>query len=871
MQATLQEADGTPGRKQWNERELKNFLFRKERAFVAAKYQLPVHAAKKGIPSGGISVLNGPCNNVDFESGNFTGWIGAVGYNDNTLMPLTIASNGISTLGLNSSEPTCSYHTLVTAAGGTDPYSLLPMLDPGGGNYAVRLGGENINILSFGGFGACSSGDTAGLGGSGGEILQQTFVVTTSNNLFTYAYSVVMDQVNHPNGSQPYFRIEVLDSTGAQTNTCHQYYVQEDSTGASPKGFVTSSILDSFGDSVYYLPWTYNAINLNSYLGKSITIRFTAAGCTLGGHFAYGYVDCSCSPLLLSLTGSAACIGNTVTIAAPPGASSYLWAKIPAGPGIVGSATGATCQVNQSGKYEVTITNGTCGYTIDTTITFVPAPAFTTTSTAVKCHGQNTGSATVTITGGGGPYTYSWSTVPSQTTASVTNLGAGTYTVSVMASNGCAHDSVITILQPPVLTLPQIPPVTICISQTEALAIHVTGGAQPYTYSWTGPGNVPVTSPVAPTTTTTYTVVVTDSNGCRSAPDLFQVNVNPPITLTAAGGKMICPGSSAALTANAAGGDNTYLYTWTPAAGLSSTTISNPVATPAATTTYTVIVNDGCGTPADSARVTVRVAPKIPVPVISLHDSIGCAPVCTFFFGSSDPPCVSAVWNFGDSTHTTGCGTVYHCYTQAGNYSIALTVTDSNGCTGTVNRPNLMQVNPVPVAAFTYSPEIVTMVNPQVIFTDKSTGASAWAWQFGDSLLSVSALENPWHTYSDTGCYPLTLVVENAFTCRDTARGRLCIKNEFSFYAPNAFTPNGDGKNDTWTPVGEDVDPNNYQLSIFDRWGNELFSTTTWGKGWNGTGPDNIPVQIDTYVWRATFRDLQHQRYTYTGSIQVIK
>ncbi|HXC03233.1 MAG TPA: PKD domain-containing protein [Bacteroidia bacterium] len=870
LQAALGQARVQAGNQVWNTWELKAFVYGKEKAFVHQKYNFPAKAypaAHKSVPA----VLNTACNNVDFEAGSFAGWTGGIGYNDNTLTPLTVSSNGIFTLGMNAPETSCAYHTLVTAAAGNDPYTGLPMLDPGGGTYAVRLGGENINILSFGGNGACSSGDTAFIngGGSGGEVLQQTFVVTPSNNMFTYSYMVVMNQVMHSNGEQPYFRIEVLDSTGAQTNSCHQYYVQEDSTGAAPAGFITSPVVGVFGDSVYYLPWTHNAVNLNPYMGKSITLRFTAAGCTLGGHFAYAYVDCSCSKLQLTLSTSAACSGKPVTIYAPPGASSYIWHKVPAGPGIIGSATSDSVVVNQTGKYTVTITNGSCTYTVDTTLTFIQAPVFTSSVTPVKCHGQSTGSASITITGGGGPYTYSWSTTPVQTGTSISNVLAGTYTVNVSASNGCGSDTVLVIKQPPVLTFPPLPPLTICISQSQALLAVATGGVPPYTYSWTGPGNTPVTPPVSPVTTTTYTLIVADSNGCLTNLGTEQIIVNPPLETTSGGGKLICPGASAQLTSGTTGGDNTYSYTWIPTTGLNNAAVSNPVATPLVTTTYTVISKDGCGTPTDSALVTVTVATKLPAPVFTQDDSVGCAPVCIHFTGSSDPPCISAIWNFGDSTQATGCGAAHHCYTVPGSYTVSLTVTDSSGCKGTLTKPNLVVVNPVPVAAFTWGPQPVSILNPVVQFTDQSTGASAWSWQFNDSLKGTANTPNPIYTFGDTGCYPVILAVENSFTCKDTARHVVCIKNEFTFYAPNSFTPNGDGKNDVWTPVGEDIDVNNYTLYIFDRWGNQMFSTAQWGQGWDGTFKGN-KVQLDTYVWRVLVRDLQGHRYAFNGNINVI-
>jgi gliding motility-associated-like protein len=856
-----------------SQREIKISLFRKQKAFVAAKYAIVHNPLATANKTGNISVLTSTCNNVDFEDGNFTGWVGAVGYNNNTLLPMTIASSGISTLGLNSPETSCSYHTLVNAAAGMDPYSNLPMIDPNGGSYAVRLGGENLNIeSSFYGTGSCSTGDTSSLGGggSGGETLQQTFLITPSNNLFTYAYSVVMDQVQHGNGEQPYFRIEVLDSTGGQTKICDQYYVQEDSTGAAPKGFITSPVLQGGYDSVYYLPWTSNSINLSPYMGKKITVRFTAAGCTLGGHFAYAYVDCACSPLHLNLSATTACAGLTTSISAPPGAPGYQWIKIPAGPGIVGSSTGAVCQINQSGKYEVTVSHGACSYTIDTTIIFLPAPVYSSAVTNIPCYGQASGSAAITATGGVSPFSYSWSTVPPQTTASVNNLIAGTYSVTIKSINGCSKDTVLTITQPTALTLQPLSPVTICQTQSISLVSVATGGVLPYTYSWTGPGGTAVASPVSPANSTIYTAHVVDANGCQAQSKQLAISVNPPLQVQASGSATLCPGTSTSLSSNTTGGNNAYVYSWSPSAGLSSAASQNPLATPSVTTTYTLTVTDGCGSPADSATVKVTVISKLPIPVFSVSDSVGCAPLCVTFTGSSTPPCISAAWDFGDGK-ATGCGIVNHCYNKSGTYDVSLTVTDSNGCKGSVLKPQLILVNPIPVAAFSSAPHPVTILDPTVQFTDLSKGADLWSWQFDDQSTSVSSLQNPKFTYPDTGCYLVTLAVQNTFACKDTVKTHVCVKNQFTFYAANAFTPNGDGLNDTWSPTGQDIDPAAYELLIFNRWGDVVFSTTTFGKGWDGTSISSANAQEDTYAWKVTLKDLQGLRYTYTGNLHLIR
>ena len=167
-------------------KEVITYMNREEMRFMAKKYHLADPTRRSGLTL--PTVLTSSCNNVDFENGTFGGWTGGIGFNTNSTGPLTISSNIITGLGLNSPEPSDSYHTLVST--GTDPYTGLPMVDPGGGSFACRLGGEFVNI----GGGPFNTGGPGG-NGSGGEVLQQTFLVTPSNALFTYKYSVVMDQV----------------------------------------------------------------------------------------------------------------------------------------------------------------------------------------------------------------------------------------------------------------------------------------------------------------------------------------------------------------------------------------------------------------------------------------------------------------------------------------------------------------------------------------------------------------------------------------------------------------------------------------------------------------------------------------------------
>jgi len=569
----------------------------------------------------------------------------------------------------------------------------------------------------------------------------------------------------------------------------------------------------------------------------------------------------SATPSGCSCSGTATA---TTTLCGNPTAVIYSWSP--------GGQTTATATGLCPGTYTVSVTPSCVLAAVTGTVVITGAAGtliLTTTETNVTCHGANDGTATVTANGTA-PYTYNWAPTGG-TAATATGLAPGTYTVSVSDAGGCTVTATTTITQPTAVTAASTP-ATICMGQCTNLTATGGGGTPGYTYSWTQNGTPLASTNVCPTATTIYTVTVTDNTNCVSPPTTVKVTVNPVLEIVTAPGKSLCPGLADTLNSVATGGSGVYTYLWMPAAGLSSTTIANPIATPVVTTTYTIILSDNCGTTTDSAMVTVTVVAG-PVLTFSADDTAGCAPLCVNFTAVSNPACASATWNFGDGTTGTGCSGLHHCYPAPGSYSISESITDINGCKGSLSKNNYINVWPFPVAAYTTSPQPTTILQPVITFTDHSTGGvTSWAWSFGDVAAGSSTLQNPQYTYPDTGCYPTMLIVTNTFGCVDTAKHPICIQPDFTFYAPNTFTPNGDGINDLWTPSGIGIDPNHFNLMIFDRWGNQIWSTATWGEGWDGKANGGGQVaQIDTYVWKCALTDVLGNKHEYTGHCSLIR
>jgi gliding motility-associated-like protein len=142
-------------------------------------------------------------------------------------------------------------------------------------------------------------------------------------------------------------------------------------------------------------------------------------------------------------------------------------------------------------------------------------------------------------------------------------------------------------------------------------------------------------------------------------------------------------------------------------------------------------------------------------------------------------------------------------------------------------------------------------------------------WQtFGDATDSTSMLPNPQHTYADTGKYCPMLIVTNTFGCKDTLIQCLVIEPYFTLYIPNAFSPNGDGYNDNFNVVGDYIF--DFEMRIFDRWGNLVYHSTNVKNGWNGSMKGTSAIE-DVYVYLINATDYYNKTYSYKGTVTLIK
>ncbi len=226
-------------------------------------------------------------------------------------------------------------------------------------------------------------------------------------------------------------------------------------------------------------------------------------------------------------------------------------------------------------------------------------------------------------------------------------------------------------------------------------------------------------------------------------------------------------------------------------------------------------------------------------------------------------------WNFGDGNTSTEVSPT-HIYETPGNYGVTLSILSPSGCQTESVYGDLVRVNPSPTADFSFTPDEITITNPTATFLDQSLNAATWNWDFNG--LDRSTDQNPFFTFPDTGMQVITLVVTHQSGCTDTATAVIDIIPSIDLFLPNAFTPNGDGLNDLFLPVGFSFGSLEYQFSIWNRWGEQVFSTIVFGEGWNGR-KNNVGEAAPTgvYTYLVEFVDNRGEKHTRKGFATLIR
>jgi len=396
-----------------------------------------------------------------------------------------------------------------------------------------------------------------------------------------------------------------------------------------------------------------------------------------------------------------------------------------------------------------------------------------------------------------------------------------------------------------------------CPGDSVTINCSVIGGVQPLTYNWSNGQTGPSFS-FTPTSTTTIWVSVTDACGSGPAYDTLVVNVpvfqplalqmSPDIT-------EICPFIETMLGVTATGGSGQYSYVWT----VNNTTIGTTdsiFANPGSTTIYQLEVTDNCGTTIqDSIVYTILSLPLI----LQTNGPLEICPADTVTLS------VSATGGYGTYYYLWSNQATTQSITVNPSVSTAYFVQVSDECqTFTVGAVAYVQVVK-PQANFYFGTE-EPMQGLPVQFENASQNAWTYTWDFGDG--SNSFLVNPNHTYLQPGPYEITLIAIDQKGCIDSISKWITIAPERYIYLPNSFTPDADGLNDYF--FGRFIGLMSARFYIFNRWGEEVFSSTNLNFVWDGTY-EGIPVQVGTYTWYLVYEIEKGIYKDLSGHVNVIR
>ncbi len=577
-----------------------------------------------------------------------------------------------------------------------------------------------------------------------------------------------------------------------------------------------------------------------------------------------------------------------------------------------------------AGTYNLTVTDAnSCSATASAVIN-QPASALViavTSATNVTCFGGNNGAINTSATGGTTAYSYNWG--GGITTVNRTGLSAGTYNVTVADANSCSATTTATITQPVAMQVAVAKADPLCMGGSNgSINTTVTGGVPPMDYLWNTGGTVEDPQGL---TAGTYSVVVTDNNGCTTT-GAAVLAVTNPLTLTEHHTNVTCYSlTNANIFTQVSGGLPPYHFNWNT--GASSRNLMG-----VGDGSYSVAVTDSNGCVANINAITV-IEPSLLAIGIASTD-IACAGVSTgnvnvTMTGGSSP--YQYYWNNNSANEDL-------TNVSAGTYS--MTVTDVNGCTGIA----IASINTLPqlnvsaavdqlactnskgginltvnsgTAPYTYlwstgaTTEDLSNIHPGTYtvvvrdanncpfdtaftvtnlgtFSINATGGGTitlgqtadlhvtttgsaqtvfnWTPTFGmDCSTCTDVTVQPGHST----LYTVIGIDTNGCEAIDTVS--VTVIEDHTVYTPNAFSPNGDGNNDVLQLYGNLAGIKKFNIMIFDRWGEKVFEANEPTFTWNGIYKGELlEPTVCVYVMRAVFLD-GHNEKVFKGSITILR
>lgn len=630
--------------------EFKLFVKNAQREFLQRKYFPKNEESTSKYGSGHTNVF--PCLWEDFEAYpigvvvSTAGWTATQGLGSGYICTGTVAMTN------NTSAVTVSYTPFnddICGAIGTSP-----------------LGGSKVVMIN----------STKQLIGK----IVQPLHISSSNKIFTYAYKAALSNAVHGCCDDAFLMFRFTDQSGNLISSISRTVVLGTPSCVTTN---TSNLAASTASPGYhYTPnWEVTTVNLSAYVNSSVTAEVIAGSCSTGLHKGYMYFDAVCSDggvivndqSFVSLPASyTSCVTNA-TLNALPGFQTYQWDG-PSGSGIT-SYTNPVLTTSVSGTYTLSMVSGSTNLVrtlnLYTTQTYTPGISGSST----LCSGN---SVSLQVTGTN-ISTYTWSSSSTLQAISVSPSITTTYTVNTRDIYSCPSSAThsVTVYPTPSVTISGSgSPSLICRGWTYTLTANSTAGT---TLFWSPTGsNSPVIA-VSPSVTTTYTAVVTTTDGCSQSSTFPLLVLPSPQLQTTIGSQAFCPGGSTTITATGLSGNT---YKWSTGATVATISVS-----PQVTTVYqvTATTTSGC---TDSVSNIITVYPLPQIQMVASHSEICMGQTATF--GLIGTNIAVVLWN-------TGVNSPSILVSPTLNSVYSASATSINGCVSSASASLMVNALPDPL------------------------------------------------------------------------------------------------------------------------------------------------------------------------------
>jgi gliding motility-associated-like protein len=575
------------------------------------------------------------------------------------------------------------------------------------------------------------------------------------------------------------------------------------------------------------------AIDLVAYFfpNETTTCHLATSGCASACPFTtvLGPDDTICEdePLTLDATS--------------PTATEYLWFD---------NTTAATKQINQPGIYWVEVTDGTetCRDSIEITEIVVVVDAGLD---VVLCPGSSTSLLAT------GATTYSWLPGGSLNNASIPNPEASpiittTYTVTG-TMDGCTDtDDVIVTIDPIDVDYDVSLTPEVCETPGTFMIENVSGSSPFYVIELNGAAinenevyDVPAGN---------YELIISDENSCQAIEDIVVSSNDPLISWTSTSSNPRCDTEGEIIVENVQGGVGPYTYK-----------LNNN------------LQDDGTFEGLSFGAFTVRITDQNGCEASQIYNLIDQPNEITATVATVDAICETpgkllsvAVANaVAPITYEVDSQVYFNQEMDIDTSLHTLVVRDVDGCEFT----QTFQVQNINVteAVFTADPYI-TKAPAEITLTNSSLNATSYRWDFGNGEFSTD--ENEKVTYLEPGDYNVVLTAtDDVNGCVDTMLYIIYVAAPNSVYIPNTFTPDYDGINDVFRIEGENIDANNFTFTVFNRWGDAVWTSVDPTQVWTGSYKDGayfLPDGVYPFLLNYRFTDSADQQ-TMSGHIQIIR